>query len=87
MQNWPVSVAAAIGAVLSSGVALIAIFVPGLTDVAQVAIIAFGNSVVALGVLLVQLMNSTSNTDPVLPEGTAVKVVTPAGSPDRIVKL
>lgn len=82
VNNSQVTLAAAIGGVLSTGVALAAIFIPGLTEAAQVALVAFGNSVILTGALIYQLRHSTSNTTPTLGSGTEVKVVTPAGERD-----
>jgi ABC-type uncharacterized transport system permease subunit len=87
MNNVPVTIAAALGGLLSTGVALVAIIVPGLTQEAQLAIIAFGNAVIGTVVLIVQLLNSTSNTAPVVVPGTDVTVKTAEGIPNRIITL
>lgn len=68
--NIPISAAA----VLSTGVALLAIFMPSLDEAAQIAIIAFGNAVIGLGVALWLNSRTTSTATPVLPAGTEVKV-------------
>jgi hypothetical protein len=45
----PVAVSAAIAAVLSTGIAMLALFVSGFTPEMQAATIAFGNSIIILG--------------------------------------
>jgi hypothetical protein len=87
MTNEPISLSVAIGGVLSTGVALVAIFVPNLTPETQAVIIAFGNSVILTGSILYARSRSTSITAPVLPKGTTVEVVTPAGQPNESVTL
>ena len=52
MSNEPVAVSVALGTVLSTGVALAAVFIPGLTIETQALVIAFGNAVIGLGVAL-----------------------------------
>ena len=75
----PVAISGALGAVLSTGVALVAVFTPGITQEMQIAIIAFGNSVIALGVILFARARVTPLSDPMLREGTSVSVTNPAG--------
>jgi hypothetical protein len=74
--NEPISVSTALGGLLTTGVALIAIFVPGLSQEAQLAIIAFGNAVILTGVVLYSRARSTPVSNPVLPENSQVTVVT-----------
>jgi hypothetical protein len=52
VNNEPVALSVAIGGVLSTGVALIAVFVPDLDAPTQALIIAFGNSVILAGSIL-----------------------------------
>jgi len=87
VTNPAALIATAVGAVLSSGVALVAILVPGLDQIAQVAIIAFGNSVIGLGVAVYAVLNTTSNTAPVVQPDTTVTVKTSEGEPNRLVHL
>lgn len=79
-ETEPVSLSVAIGGVLSTGVALLAIFWPDkLTPEAQAAIIAFGNAVILLGAIYFARKGSTPIAAPVLTAGTAV--TTPDGAP------
>jgi hypothetical protein len=77
MTNEPISLSTALGGLLTTGVALVAIFVPGLTQEAQLAIIAFGNAVILTGVVLYSRSKTTPVAAPTLPSGTSVTVVTP----------
>ena len=77
MNQEPISLSVAIGGLLSTGVALIAIFVPNLTPETQAVIIAFGNSVILTGSILWARAHSTSLAAPVLTEGSRVTVTTP----------
>ena len=86
-MNEPISVSTALGGLLTTGVALIAIFVPGLTQAAQIAIIAFGNAAILTGVVLYGRANSTPTAAPVLPQGTSVTVVTPDATPNTTTVL
>jgi hypothetical protein len=52
MSSEPVALSVAIGGVLSTGVALLAVFLPGLTPETQALIIAFGNSLILTGSVL-----------------------------------
>ena len=71
--DQPASIPVLISATLSTGVALIAVFL--LIDaVTQGLIIAFGNSVIALGAAVWLNARNTSTSAPVLPEGTPVRV-------------
>ncbi len=87
MTNEPISLSVALGGLLSTGVALVAIFAPGLTPEMQVAIIAFGNAVLLTGSILYARARSTPTAAPVLDKGTQVTVVTPAGQPNETVTL
>ena len=87
VNNNPAVIGGLIGTVLSSGVALIAIFVPGLTPEAQGAIIVFGNSVIALLVALYVIARSTPISAPKLEAGTEVTVITPEDTANRRVVL
>lgn len=51
MGNEPVAISVALGAVLSTGVALVALAWPPVKG-NEAAVIAFGNAVIALGVAL-----------------------------------
>ncbi len=80
----PISLSTALGGLLTTGVALIAIFVPGLDQSAQIAIIAFGNAVILTAVVLYGRANSTPTAQPRLPEGTRVEVITPGDQPNEL---
>jgi len=80
----PISLSTALGGLLTTGVALVAIFVPGLSREAQIAIIAFGNAVILTGVVLYGRANSTPTANPSLPQGTRVEVVTPGDRPNEL---
>lgn len=79
----PISIAGATAGVLTTGVALVAIFVPGLGQAAQLAIIGFGNSLILLGTLVWARRQVTPIAAPQLPIGTPVS--TPSGQPDGVV--
>jgi len=83
-MNEPIGLSTALGGLLTTGVALVAIIVPGLTQEAQIAIIAFGNAVILTGVVLYGRANSTPTANPSLPEGTRVEVVTPGDAPNGL---
>ncbi len=83
----PIGLSTALGGLLTTGVALIAIFVPGLTNEAQIAIIAFGNAVILTGVILYGRANSTPTANPSLPQGTRVEVITPGDKPNTLTVL
>jgi hypothetical protein len=87
MTNEPISLSVALGGLLSTGVALVAIFVPGLTPETQAVVIAFGNALILTGSVLYARARSTPIAAPVLDEGTRVKVVTPEGQPNKSVVL
>jgi len=82
--NEPIGLSTALGGLLATGVALVAIFVPGLTQEAQLAIIAFGNAVILTGVVLYGRANSTPTANPSLPQGTRVEVITPGDKPNEL---
>ena len=81
-MNEPISVSTALGGLLTTGIALLAIFVPDLTQAAQLAIIAFGNAVILTVVVLYARAKSTPIAKPTLDQGTIVTVVTPEGQPN-----
>jgi hypothetical protein len=83
----PISITAALALVLTTGVAMIAIFVPDLTQAAQIAIVGFGNSVIILGTAIYARQNSTPLVAPVIPENTMVRVTTPEGQRDGVATL
>lgn len=83
----PISISVALGGLLSTGVALVAIFVPGLEPSAQAAIIAFGNAAILTGSIVWARSQTTPIANPVLPQGTEVTVTTPAGQPDTVTTL
>ena len=83
-MNEPIGLSTALGGLLATGVALVAIFVPGLTQEAQLAIIAFGNAVILTGVVLYGRANSTPTASPSLPQGTRVEVITPGDKPNEL---
>ena len=87
MSNEPISLSVAIGGLLSTGVAMIAIFVPNLTPETQAVIIAFGNSLILTGSILWARARTTPTSNPVLPEGTAVTVTTAVGQADKVTTL
>lgn len=80
----PVAISVALGAVLSTGVALVGLYI-GMAPEIQALWIAFGNAVIALGVAAFARSQSTPTAAPVLPTGTAV--TTPTGDPAKVVKL
>lgn len=86
-MNEPISVSVALGGLLTTGVALVAIFVPDLSKEAQIAIIAFGNAAILTVSILWAKARSTPIAAPVLEQGTKVTVVTPASEPNRVVTL
>lgn len=83
----PVSIASALSLVLTTGVAMVAIFVPGLGQAAQIAIVAFGNAVIILGAAIYARSQTTPTSAPVLDQGTTVTVTTPTGEADRDLTL
>lgn len=87
MNDNPIPISTAVGGVLATGVALLAVFLPGLTPETQALIIAFGNSVILLGVVAYSVARSTPVSNPKLVQGTDVTVVTPVGEADRLVTL
>lgn len=87
MNQEPISVSVALGGLLSTGVALVAIFVPNLEPEAQAAIIAFGNAAILTVSIIWARSKTTPTANPVLPSGTSVTVTTPAGQPDQTVTV
>ena len=78
----PVTIWVALGGVLSTGVALIAIFIPDITPEMQAAVIAFGNAVILTVSIVLARSQSTPTAAPILPTGTAV--TTPEGAPAEV---
>jgi hypothetical protein len=74
MTQEPVAINVALGGVLSTGVALAALLIPGLSTEIQVATVAFGNAVILLGVVLLTRAQVTPVAAPTLPAGTEVKI-------------
>jgi hypothetical protein len=73
--SQPVPLTIAVASVLSTGVALVAVLWPDrLTVEAQAAIIAFGNSLIALGAAIWLNKTTTAVASPELPAGSTVKV-------------
>lgn len=82
----PVAISVALGVVLSTSVAVLALLWPEkLTPEMSAAIIALGNAIIGLGVAVFARSQSTPTAAPVLPSGTAV--TTPQGQPAKVVKL
>lgn len=82
LQNQPIAISAAIGGVLTTGVALVAVLWPDrLPQVVQVAIIAFGNSVILTAGAIYAWLKSTPVANPTLPIGSIVNV---EGSQDKV---
>lgn len=87
-SEQPVSLAGAITGVLVTGVALAAIYIPGLDTAAQTAIIAFGNAVILLGAIVWTRRRVTPTENARLNAGTPVQVLDPAtGQPtgDKVI--
>lgn len=75
-QNQPVAVSFAVGGLLTTGVALAAILYPDrLNQAVQVAIIAFGNSVILTAGAVYAMMKSTPSDKPRVEKGTSVEVL------------
>jgi hypothetical protein len=87
VENEPITLSGALTGVLVTGVALVAIFMPDLSQAAQVAIVGFGNAVIVLGAIIYARSRSTPISNPVLAQGTEVTVVTPVGEPNEKVTL
>lgn len=82
-NSQPVAVSAAIGGLLSTGVALAAVLWPDrLAPVVQAAIIAFGNSLILTAGAIYAMRGSTPVHNPTLPANTEVKV---QGTTDSVV--
>jgi hypothetical protein len=75
MQSQPVAINVALGGVLSTGVTLAALLWPGLDAAIQVAVIAFGNSLIALLVWYLSQRVVTPTGAPRLEEGTNVTIL------------
>lgn len=86
-QSQPITLSVAVGGLLTTGVALLAVFIPNLTQEAQIAIIGFGNAIILTGSILWAQARTTPTAAPRLDEGTRVTVVTPAGEPNRVETL
>lgn len=80
----PVSLGAALTAVLSTGIALLGYYLH-MTPEAMALWVGFGTAAIALIVGYVVRANVTPTSAPVLPSGTAV--TTPEGSPAKVVRL
>ena len=72
--DQPASIPVALAGTLSTGVALAAVFIPGLDVTTQALIIAFGNSAIGLGVAVWLNQRTTSTQNPVLAANTSVNV-------------
>lgn len=85
MTTEPVALSVAIGGVLSTGIALLAVFLPGLTPETQALIIAFGNSLLLAGsviwarrqVFTKATTQAIANAATYQAPGTAVDIGTP----------
>ena len=86
MTNQPVAINVALGTVVSTGVTLAALLIPGMTPELQVAIVAFANSVIFVAVIIITKAQVTPVANPALPQGSVVKVLNDAGEalPDRV---
>lgn len=86
----PVAISVAIGGVLSTGVALLAVFLPGLTPETQGLVIAFGNAVILAGsviwarrqVFTKATTQAIANGATYLPAGTPVDIGQPPAGPE-----
>lgn len=79
-MKFPIRFWTALGGVLSTGVALLALLGPwSLTPEAQAAIIAFGNAVILTLTTLAGEGDVTPLADPRLVVGTTYKAITPEG--------
>jgi hypothetical protein len=87
VNNEPISLSVALGGLLTTGVALIAIFVPDLSKEAQIAIIAFGNAAILTVSVLWARMRTTPLSAPIIPAGTTVTVQTPNRDPNPTATL
>lgn len=83
LTNQPVAISAAIGGVISTGIALAAVLWPDrLTPELQAVIIAFANSVIVAGMSIWAASRVTPVANPTLPSGTSVNV---QGTEDKVV--
>ena len=88
VNGEPVAISTAIGGVLTTAVAFAALLLPNqLTPEMQLAVIAMGNAVILLGVVIYGRAKSTPVASPTLPEGTVVNVQTPVGQPNQQVTV
>lgn len=72
----PASIPVALAGVVSTGVAFVALFAPFLQDpAAQIATIAFGNALIVAGTAIFLNRTTTSNTAPVVDQGTEVGII------------
>jgi hypothetical protein len=85
--NEPITLSVALGGLLTTGVALVAVFVPQFGQAAQIAIIAFGNAAILTASILYARAHSTPTAAPVLPENARVTVTTPEGHPNGVATL
>lgn len=76
-MNEPISISVALAGVLSTGVALAAVFIPNLDAPTQALIIAFGNAVLLTASVIFARARSTPVANPTLPVGTPVTVTSP----------
>ena len=85
--NEPITLSVALGGLLTTGVALVAVFVPQFGQAAQIAIIAFGNAAILTASILYARAHSTPTAAPIIPAGTNVTVTTPSGQPNGTATL
>ena len=82
-SNQPVAVSVAIGGVVTTGIALLAIFWPErLTPEVQALVIAFANALILAAVSIWAASRSTPVSNPTLPTGSVVNV---QGSEDKVI--
>ena len=79
-MRFPLRFWNAIGVLLATGVALLAVYLPGLTQDKQIAIIAFGNALIGVLITVTSEQNTTPLADPRLPAGSSYKITDPADS-------
>lgn len=87
MNSEPITISGAIGIVLSTGLTMVTLFGVNLTTEQTGAVLAFGNALILLGVMIYSRARSTSLASPTLPVGTDVTVVTPGAEPNKTVTL
>jgi uncharacterized membrane protein len=86
-DSQPVALAAAVSGVLVTGVSLLAILIPDLSQAAQVGLVGFGNAVIILGGAIYAIRKSTPVARPVVEPGTTVVVQTPPDEENRLVTV